>query len=312
MAVTDLAGAAEALTIRYRQLLPGTWSVLGGGGNSVVVSSGTATLVVDPKLRPFSVLLRWWIARELALPTTTVIDTHHHHDHTFGNADHAGALIIAHVSVPHLMRLRDHSYWRRHPAAVPSEKDLVDRVLTFKFGDNDVSVHHLGAGHTRGDVIVETALDSHVVVATGDVGCAGHYPFFDSGEGGADLHGWISSLRLLASRYPEAIFVPGHGAICSAGDLLTQAGYIEFVLKSVEGSISDGLFGKDLVRNVDLSSWRLAMLPVFHYGVIFTTAASNVRAAILFASEASGGPDHGNVVDQQVGEPAHPPPRLPE
>jgi glyoxylase-like metal-dependent hydrolase (beta-lactamase superfamily II) len=287
MTVTDLAGAAETLRMSYRRLLPGIWSVLGGGGNSVVLGDGTAALVVDPKLRPFSVLLRWWIARELGAPTTTVIDTHHHYDHTFGNADHVGARIIAHVSVPHLMKLRDSSYWRRHTAAIPSEQELVDRVRTFKFGDSDVSVHHLGVGHTRGDVIVELTLDDNVVIATGDVGCAGHYPFFDSGEGGADMRGWIDVLRLLASRYPDAIFVPGHGAICSAEDLLAQAGYIEFALKSVEGSISDGLLGKEVVRNVDLSSWRLAMLPVFHYGVTFTTAASNVRAAILHANVAS-------------------------
>jgi glyoxylase-like metal-dependent hydrolase (beta-lactamase superfamily II) len=287
MAVTDLAGAAETLTMGYRQLRPGIWSVLGGGGNSVVLGGGTVALVVDPKLRPFSMLLRRWIARELGVPTTTVIDTHHHYDHTFGNADHAGARIIAHVSVPHLMKLRDSSYWRRHPAAIPSEQELVDQVRTFKFDDSDVSVHHLGAGHTRGDVIVKLASDGNVVIATGDLGCAGHYPFFDSGEGGADMHGWIDALRLLASRYPDAIFVPGHGAICSAEDLLAQAGYIEFVLKSVEGSISDGLLGKDLVRNVDLSSWRLAMLPVLHYGVTFTTAASNIRAAILYVNAVS-------------------------
>ena len=101
------------------------------------------------------------------------------------------------------------------------------------------------------------------------------------------MRGWIDVLRLLASRYPDATFVPGHGAICSAEDLLAQAEYIEFVLKSVEGSIGDGLLGKELVRNVDLSSWRLAMLPVFHYGVTFTTAASNVRAAMRQANAAS-------------------------
>ena len=284
--VADLAGAVEALMMAHEQLLPGLWAVLGGGGNSLVSKKGSTVLLVDPKVRPFSTLLHRWIGRKLGARAAVIIDTHHHYDHTFGNADYVGARMIAHVSVPDLMRLRDRSYWARHPAAIPSAPDLVDGTQVVSIEDSDILVHHLGQGHTKGDVVVETTVDDTVVVATGDLGCIGHYPFLDTGEGGAEPHGWISALRQLASTYPHATFVPGHGPVCTAKDLLEQAAYMEFMLKSVDGSMADGLAGNAIVRNIDLSSWRLAMLPVFHYGVTLTTAASNIRAVLFLQKQA--------------------------
>ncbi|MFH9354082.1 MBL fold metallo-hydrolase [Kitasatospora sp. NPDC017646] len=71
----------------------GTTSLVEDGRHSLVVESKGQVLVVDPKCPPFSGVFRRWISPELGARCTTVIDTHHHYDHTFGNVDHPEAVI---------------------------------------------------------------------------------------------------------------------------------------------------------------------------------------------------------------------------
>ncbi|MGW2248610.1 MBL fold metallo-hydrolase [Kitasatospora sp. NPDC001660] len=280
----DVLGAADVLRLRYQELAPGVWAVIGGGGNSLVVESLGEVLIVDPKTPPFSRLLSRWIDRELGGRCSTVIDTHHHYDHTFGNPEYDEAAIVAHTSVPHLMLRRDGGFWRRHPAGMPQPENLVVGTDHLRVGDQDVTVHHLGRAHTVGDLAVHLRRNGQDIVATGDVGCPDHYPFLDTGEGGADLPGWAAAAEALAERYPDAVFVPGHGAVGSARELRRGADYLRFLRDSVIGSVHDGLDEDGAVRNVDVSSWRLAMLPVMRYGTAFTTSGSNVRRAFRLLS----------------------------
>ncbi|GGW58690.1 hypothetical protein GCM10010503_39730 [Streptomyces lucensis JCM 4490] len=278
-AARDLLGAADVLRMSHQELVPGVWAVIGGGGNSLLVESKGQVLVVDPKCPPFSGMLRRWISRELGAPCTMVIDTHHHYDHTFGNVEHPEARIVAETGVPDLMHQRDGGFWRRHPDGVPRGENTVTGTRTLRVGDQEVAIHSLGRGHTSGDLAVRLQRNGREIVAVGDIGCVGHYPFFDTGRGGADLQGWAASAEELAERYPDAIFVPGHGPVASARELRAQADYIRFLEASVLGSAHDGLDARGSVRNVDLTSWRLSMLPVLHYGTVLSRSSSNVRQA---------------------------------
>ena len=277
--LTDLLGALEPLRLRPVALTDDVWAVLGGGGNSLVVKADDRALVVDPKMPPFASLFRWWVKRTVRAPVTMIIDTHHHFDHTFGNPQFPGAVVVAHANVPELMRRRDRAFWRRHPDAVPKAPDLVDQTTTFPFGTASVTVCPLPQAHTTGDVWVHLAKDGRDYVATGDVGCFGHYPFFDPGPGGANLAGWAEAAREIADAFPKATVIPGHGPVGTSGDLRHQGVYVEFLQRSVQGSAADGLDEGSAVRNVDLSSWRLSALPMFHYGELLLTARTNVRRA---------------------------------
>jgi cyclase len=245
----------------------------------VILKGDDEALVIDPKMPPFALLLRWWVKLRVGVPVTKVIDTHHHFDHTFGNPQFPHATFVADARVPDLMRRRDAGFWRSHPRSVPKLPDLVAGDTSFEFGGASVRIHPLPRAHTDGDVWIELSKDGKDYAVTGDIGCFGHYPFFDSGEGGADLAGWVNATHEIAAASPGATVIPGHGAVGTAADLQRLGVYIEFLERSVRGSAADGLDEAATVRNVDLSSWRLGALPVFHYGETLLTAHTNVRRA---------------------------------
>lgn len=279
-----LIGSRDILGMQYQQIVPDVYAVLGGGGNSLVVKDGNEALVVDPKMPPYAKRMKTWIEGKLKASVTTVIDTHHHFDHTLGNILYPKAKIVAHKSVPIWMNKRDGNFWRKHATAIPQPDNLVDDTLTLKVGGQEIVVSYVGQAHTAGDVWVYLRKGDVEIIATGDIGTLDHYCFFDTGEGGADPLHWIEFVRDLCRRYPQAIFVPGHGPLASAEEMLRHADYVEFLTKSVEGSLADGLDESGTVRNIDLSMWNLSLAPIFHYGLWFLNASTNIRSVFKIRS----------------------------
>ncbi len=273
-----LVGGSDLLNFQIVPLAPDVWAVLGGGGNSLVVKSGGEVLVVDPKMSIYARRLKRWIERDLQAKVTTIINTHYHYDHTRGNKLYPGTRIIAHRTVPEAMYANDPGDWRDHPAAVPQSDNLIDQALRLNFGLHEIEINHAGQAHTIGDVWVRVRAGDRDIIATGDFATLEHYPFLDTSEYGANVSGWIRAARDLATKFPAATFIPGHGPIATAKDLLQHAAYLTFLDKSVAGSRHDGLDESGTARNVDLSSWQLSFVPIFHYGLWFLSGNTNVRS----------------------------------
>ena len=273
-----LVSGSDILQFEIVSLAPNVWAVLGGGGNSLVVKDGAEVLVVDPKMSMYARRLKRWIERDLQAKVTTVIDTHYHFDHTRGNKLYPAARIIAHRTVPEAMRARDPGDWRDAPEAVPQPDNLVDQTLSLNFGSHEIEINYAGQAHTIGDVWVRVRAGERDIIATGDFATLDHYAFFDTSEYGASVQGWIRAARELAMKFPDATFIPGHGPIATAKDLLHHVAYVSFLDKSVEGSRHDGLDESSTARNVDLSAWNLSFAPIFHYGLWFLSGNTNVRS----------------------------------
>jgi glyoxylase-like metal-dependent hydrolase (beta-lactamase superfamily II) len=289
--LTDLWGLFELLRLKTIQLEPNLWTMLGGGGNTVVVEAGDQSLVVDPKFPPFDRPLRRWIGRQLRAPIRTVVNTHHHYDHTFGNPGFAPATIVADARVPELMRRRDPRFWQSHPDGLPDPAHLVSSDTTLEVGGRSVGVHPVPRAHTAGDAWIRITGGEGDYVVTGDIGSFGHYPFLDRGEGGADLAGWARAARQMVETAPNAKVVPGHGPVGKAEDLRRLAVFLEFLDRSVQDSAATGLGEAATVRNVDLSSWRLAALPVFRYGEVVVTGRTAVRRAFQLQAARKATPE---------------------
>src|SRR5437868_3568909 len=90
--------------IRTVRLADGIYALLGGGSNSLVVFSGTDLLVVDPKFPPGAQALHGWLEHNVEAVRTTLVNTHYHYDHTYGNKLYGKVPIYARAAVPHLMR----------------------------------------------------------------------------------------------------------------------------------------------------------------------------------------------------------------
>jgi glyoxylase-like metal-dependent hydrolase (beta-lactamase superfamily II) len=140
-------------------------------------------------------------------PIKYVINTHHHGDHSGGNAlfRAMGADILAHSNVrAHLVALRE-----------PGEPNLTftDQAAVF-LGGVEVRMLFLGRGHTDGDTVVY--FPDLRVVHTGDLVVDG-IPIFDYAHGGSALALVATLDKLLAVDFDTAI--PGHGPVMRKDDV---------------------------------------------------------------------------------------------
>ncbi len=280
------------LHITSKQLTPGVYALLDGGCNSLVVEEGGHVMLVDPKFPPMSRWAASWIHEHISGSVDYVVNTHFHFDHTEGNVLYPKARIVAQEQAPALMELRDHDWWRRHPQGVPKPGDLVRDREEIHVGNQAVEIVHYGPAHTRGDLVVDLNRDGKVIVATGDLVFHGYYPFLDLGEGGVDFQGLIQSIRRLAARFPDAVFVPGHGPLATAEDLQSFASYLEDLWEAVAEARTRGRSESEAMAGIDLSAYGLRILPILHYGQVLSTAGANIRS-VYRLQDRSGATDPG-------------------
>jgi glyoxylase-like metal-dependent hydrolase (beta-lactamase superfamily II) len=259
------------------ELAPGVYAVTAGGGNSLVLKDGADVLLVDTKFPPASDWLKNWLAKNIDGPVTMVVNTHYHYDHTQGNSNYPGARIYAYKTVPDLMRANDREWWDQH-GGVPQPENLVDGVKTIKAGSQDVVLTYPGSAHTHGDLWVYLRRGDKEIIVTGDLVMNGYYPFMDLSSGGVDLPGLIATVRGLAGKYPNAVFLPGHGPVASAADVNRFADYLQSLYDSVAAARAGGLSEDQAVKNIDLGKWGLSGLPSYHKGKLcLGNAENNIR-----------------------------------
>ena len=163
------------------------------------------------------------VRRVTSLPLHAV-NTHHHFDHTFGNAVFAaqGAPIWGHEETVALLRTRGAALkeqwcaeWAATEPSLVAEMALVavrppDRTVhresTVDLGGRVVELRHYGRGHSAGDLVVLVA----DAVFAGDLIEESGPPQFED----AFPLDWPDTLAGLLPRLAEtALVVPGHGAI---------------------------------------------------------------------------------------------------
>jgi glyoxylase-like metal-dependent hydrolase (beta-lactamase superfamily II) len=169
--------------------------------------------------------------RDLTTKPLSVINTHFHFDHCFGNFvfAQAGCPIWAHEQT--VIELAEHGeHWQRRWYAewealepelaagiadvqITVPQDLVRDSHVLDLGRRTATLVHFGHGHTAGDlvVLVQSAhADGVEVAVVGDLVEESGPPDF------TDSHPleWPSTLGRLVQRIrPDTVVVPGHGAI---------------------------------------------------------------------------------------------------
>jgi glyoxylase-like metal-dependent hydrolase (beta-lactamase superfamily II) len=158
--------------------------------------------------------------RELTLdPVTTVVDTHGHFDHAFGNHVFRPATIWGQAgSVPFLARTGEQRRARIAASEPEIAADLADVVIdapdrtfddaaTIEVGGRAIELRFLGRGHTDHDAVI--TVPGTDVVWAGDLLEGGAVPFFNDGY---PLDWPATATALAAMIDPErGIVVPGHG-----------------------------------------------------------------------------------------------------
>lgn len=241
------------------------------GGNVLLLRSDERVVVVDSK---FAYLGGAIAADAVVLGKDrpiSLVNTHHHGDHTGGNAafaefdgiwaqKNASARIAAQLAnykqqamggvreiaraMPDDARLFDLATGAADAAGDYTEADFVPTDSLrggggqIDAGDAKVNLRHRGPGHTDNDLLVH--IPEHNVLHTGDLVFNGFHPFFDA-NGGVDPRGWIKSLvtaRGLCE--PDTIVIPGHGPRGGPGIIDGQIAYLEALLEAVGKEIDAG------------------------------------------------------------------------
>lgn len=223
------AVAAEAQDELSIELVKdGLYVIFGPGGNVGVRVTDEGVILVDDKFPQNFDAIQALVSQVSAQPVRYVLNTHHHGDHTGGNASYIEiAEIIAHQNA------RDNM--------VRGNQDAPPRVVfthetAVYLGGVEVRALHMGTGHTNGDALIY--FPDLQTVHGGDLLHA-IAPFIDYANGGSS-RGWVSTLNnILALDFDTAI--PGHGPVMDRGGVLAFRNQMEDVRARMAELIRGGM-----------------------------------------------------------------------
>jgi cyclase len=197
------------------------------------------------------------IATVTAAPVTTLINTHHHGDHTFGNSLFGQATIVAHeLCRTELLRsgpppqpgIWDPVDWGPVELAPPT-LTYADRVTVWS-DDSPLEVAHVGQpAHTTNDSLVW--LPEQRVLFCGDLLFNGGTPFVLMGS----VSGAIQVLTEVVAAYPAETIVPGHGAPCTGALIEDIVGYLRFVLDLARRGREAAMSPLEVAQETDLGQY---------------------------------------------------------
>lgn len=224
--------------------------IVGPGGNIGVLVTDEGVVLIDDKFdRHVSEIL----AKVKSLtdkPVRYVLNTHHHGDHTGGNAKLSEqATIIAHENARANMRGSESATL---PAVTFSEQTSVF------LGGQEVRAIHFGRGHTNGDSII--VFPQHRVIHTGDLFVRGA-PYIDYGAGGSALD-WDATLDSVMQLEFDTV-IPGHGPLAKREDLVQWKEDYETVRQRVRELSRKGVSVDEAAEQLkldDLEGWSMSGL----------------------------------------------------
>ncbi|HEX6524617.1 MAG TPA: MBL fold metallo-hydrolase [Streptosporangiaceae bacterium] len=194
------------------------------------------------------------IGRVTSQPVRTLVNTHHHGDHTFGNCLFAGATIVAHercreevlaFGPPVNAGIFTEVEWGNLTVAPPFL--TYSSGVTLWSGDLRCEVRYVGTpAHTTNDSIVW--LPERSVLFAGDLLFNGGTPFLLLGS----IEGSIEVLEQVVRPLRAATIVPGHGPVCGPEVIEDVLGYVRFVADLARSGIAAGLSPLAAAREADL------------------------------------------------------------
>lgn len=232
----------------------GTWWInntgfLVGGGGVVAID----TCATEARTRAY---LDTMATVSGGAPVRTLVNTHHHGDHTHGNYLLPAATIVAHEKTR--SEILKYGLIEREPVWPGVEwGDLraVAPFLTFTTsitlyaGELRAEVRHFGvSAHTSNDSVVW--LPDQGVVYTGDLIFNGGTPFLLMGS----PTGYLAALDRLRELGAHTL-IPGHGPVCGPEQIDVAAGYAAFIRATAEQGHKAGLDPLSLAYETNLGEY---------------------------------------------------------
>ena len=229
--------------------LDGTW----GLNNTGFITGHDSVSVIDTCFTEARTRAFLQAMREVSdLPVNTLVNTHHHGDHTHGNYLLHGASIVGHeLCRQTVIDTGLHTLHPLFPGVVWGDLELAPPFITFQerldlfVDDLKLELHYMGPAHTTNDVVVW--LPDRKLLFTGDLVFNGGTPFVAMGSIAGSL---VATERL--RQFEAEIIVPGHGPVCGPEVLDGIEDYFKFVQDTAKTAFNSGMTPLDTAQQTDL------------------------------------------------------------
>lgn len=191
-------------------------------------------------------------------PVTTIVNTHHHGDHTYGNYLFPGATIMSHHACRDRMLATGLDTCHLFPGVEWGDLEIAEPTVTFS---DEVTLHldDTTAVARFAGRVAHTTEDTYVwipergLLFTGDLVFNRGTPFVLMGS----VRGLIDTLHDL-SKLDADVLVPGHGAIGDSTLITPQIDYLELVWDAAQDGVRAGRTPLETARRTELghfASW---------------------------------------------------------
>ncbi len=242
------------------KIAPGVWFREGdltnlGHCNNIVIEMKDYLIVVDANFPSGARATMADVKRVSSKPVKYVFDTHHHGDHSYGNAvwTEAGATTLAYKGVADEMRRYEPARWQQaakqrkdvadmhRPSVEPPKQTFDDKLFVLDDGTRRVEFHFFGWAHTRGDGFVY--LPKEQILCTGDAVVNGPYNYTADG----DIGNWPEVVRAAETLKVKTV-LPGHGGLGGPEVMAGQAQFMVELRKAVQSAVDQGKKPEDLAN----------------------------------------------------------------
>jgi cyclase len=252
------------------ELAPGVFAYVQASGgfciaNAGIIAGRDATTAIDALFTPRMTHALLDEAQRVApKPIVRLINTHHHVDHTMGNALFpADTEIVAHAKAKERMErvplpLIIEAVKQMAPYFEPELHDIEERLpnVTFdgasmelRIDERRVRLIHYGTGHTRGDVLVH--LPDERILFTGDLAFLYVTPLAMEGH----IGNWIRIGRRAIDEVGADIIVGGHGPVGTKDDWHKMLDYLELIHTGARRAFDTGASEEEAIRAIDLGEF---------------------------------------------------------
>jgi phosphoglycerate dehydrogenase-like enzyme/glyoxylase-like metal-dependent hydrolase (beta-lactamase superfamily II) len=262
MKFNDVKEVAPGVFFRYSSISATDQSVVFGGSNNIWVVFEDYVAVIDANFPQGAGEVIEAIKKTTDKPIRYVFDTHHHGDHSYGNAVFAaaGASVVAQANCARLLRVNGPKEFADAGKGPQGRKDVresklkvpnvvFDDKLVLDDGKQRVEFLFLGHAHTAGDGVAY--LPKHKILCTGDACVNGAFNFM----GHSDSASWIRVLEKM-QQLDVKMVCPGHGPVAGKDLLETQKRYFLELRREVQKGIEAKKNVEDIIKGIDLPWYK--------------------------------------------------------
>jgi glyoxylase-like metal-dependent hydrolase (beta-lactamase superfamily II) len=229
----------------------GTFTARGGTVGTLITPD--ALVVVDSQFPDTAPLLLDGLKSRSARTIDLLINSHHHGDHTGGNAvlRPAAAKVVSHSHAKALLE-KAAAAPNANPALKAGLPDTTfDKEWRQDVGSEIVSARHYGPAHTGGDVVI--VFERANVVHMGDLMSHVRNPRADR-PAGASIRNWVTVLENTVKDHGnDTVYVFGHSKVGervtgSRQDLMALRDYCTAMLDFVQKGLAAGRSRDEIVK----------------------------------------------------------------